>query len=109
MLDAALGNMKVRGRVTVCGMISQYNLEMVQGMRNFFWIIPKCIRIQGFNVSQYKHLHREFEEKVVKYVKEGAITYLEDVAEGLEAAPASFVGLFEGQNIGKKLVVVARE
>ncbi|XP_074581520.1 2-alkenal reductase (NADP(+)-dependent)-like [Curcuma longa] len=109
MLDAALGNMKLRGRVTVCGLISQYNLETVQGMRNFTLVIPKCIRLQGFNVLQYQHMYREFEEKVVKYVKEGTIKYLEDVAEGLEAAPASFVGLFEGQNIGKKLVVVARE
>lgn len=109
MLDAALCNMRLGGRVTVCGMISQYNLKMLEGVHNLFCIINNCVRLQGFNVAQYHHLYRDFEEKVVRYVKEGKITYMEDIAEGLEAAPAAFVGLFEGQNIGKKLVVVARE
>ncbi|XP_074576343.1 2-alkenal reductase (NADP(+)-dependent)-like [Curcuma longa] len=109
MLDAALCNMRLGGRVTVCGMISQYNLKGLEGVHNLFWIIGNCVRVQGFAVGKYLHLYRDFEEKVVNYVKEGKITYLEDIAEGLEAAPAAFVGLFEGQNIGKKLVVVARE
>ncbi|KAG6536034.1 2-alkenal reductase (NADP(+)-dependent)-like [Zingiber officinale] len=109
MLDAVLCNMRLGGRVTVCGMISQYNLKGLEGVHNLFYIIGKCVRVQGFTVGQYLHLYRDFEEKVVNYVKEGKITYLEDVAEGLEAAPAAFVGLFEGKNIGKKLVVVARE
>ncbi|KAG6488389.1 hypothetical protein ZIOFF_049632 [Zingiber officinale] len=98
MLDAALGNMKLRGRVTVCGMISQYNLETVQGMRNFVLVISKCIRLQGFTVLQYGHLYREFEEKVVKHVREGSIEYLEDVAEGLDSRSGACVirGPFRG-------------
>lgn len=37
----------------------------------------------------------------------GAIDYRETVTEGLENAPEAFIGLFEGENIGKQLVHVA--
>jgi NADPH-dependent curcumin reductase CurA len=46
---------------------------------------------------------------VVQHLKSREITYVEDIAEGLESAPAALVGLFKGQNVGKQLVVVARE
>ncbi|KAK2973765.1 hypothetical protein RJ640_002269 [Escallonia rubra] len=36
-------------------------------------------------------------------------SYVEDIAEGLESAPAALFGLFSGRNIGKQVVVVARE
>ena len=35
--------------------------------------------------------------------------YVEDIAEGLESGPAALVGLLKGRNIGKQVVVVARE
>jgi NADPH-dependent curcumin reductase CurA len=34
---------------------------------------------------------------------------LEDVAEGLESAPAALVGLFAGRNVGKQVIAVHRE
>ncbi|KAL7176723.1 hypothetical protein ACSBR2_030134 [Camellia fascicularis] len=78
MLDAVLLNMRLRGRIALCGMISLYNLEHPEDM-----ILP--------------------------HTKEGNITYVEDIAEGLESAPATLIGLFSGHNVGKQVVVVARE
>ena len=43
------------------------------------------------------------------YLKEGKINYVEDIADGLEKAPAALIGLFTGRNVGKQLVVIARE
>jgi NADPH-dependent curcumin reductase CurA len=40
-------------------------------------------------------------------VKEGRIKYREDVAVGLENAPATFMGLLKGKNFGKQLVRIA--
>lgn len=42
-------------------------------------------------------------------MKSKEISYVEDIAEGLESAPAALVSLFKGQNVGKQVVVVARE
>ena len=46
-LDAALLNMRWGGRVVVCGMISQDNLEEPYGLRNMYCIIPKALRVKG--------------------------------------------------------------
>ncbi|CAL9045079.1 unnamed protein product [Musa banksii] len=109
MLDAVLANMRLNGRIAVCGMISQYNLGKHDGVHNLLALIAKCIRMQGFLVSNYYKCYREFEEKVVRYMKEGKIVYIEDIAEGLENAPSALTGLFAGRNVGKQLIVVARE
>lgn len=109
MLDAVLLNMRVHGRIAVCGMISQLNLEKPDPVRNLFCLIMNQVKMEGFAVSNFYHLYREFEDEVVQLIREGKITYVEDVAEGLENAPAALVGLFSGRNVGKQLVVVARE
>ncbi|KAG6482204.1 2-alkenal reductase (NADP(+)-dependent)-like [Zingiber officinale] len=109
MLDAVLPNMRAYGRIPVCGMISQLNLEKPDPVHNLFCLLIKQVRMQGFLVSEFYHLYREFEDEVVQLIREGKITYVEDVAEGLENAPAALVGLFSGRNVGKQLVVIARE
>ncbi|KFK25924.1 hypothetical protein AALP_AA8G181100 [Arabis alpina] len=109
MLDAVLLNMNPHGRIAVCGMISQYNLQDQEGVHNLSSIIYKRIRIQGFVVSDFYDKYSKFLEFVVPCIKEGKITYVEDVAEGLEKGPEALVGLFHGKNVGKQVVVVARE
>uniref|UniRef100_A0A453AH28 Enoyl reductase (ER) domain-containing protein n=1 Tax=Aegilops tauschii subsp. strangulata TaxID=200361 RepID=A0A453AH28_AEGTS len=107
MLDAALLNMRLHGRVAMCGLISQYNLELHEGVRNLACVVTKRVRIEGFIVMEYFGTYRKFEEEMVSHLKEGNITYVEDVAEGIENMPAALVGLFYGRNIGKQLVAVA--
>nr|XP_023878555.1 2-alkenal reductase (NADP(+)-dependent)-like isoform X2 [Quercus suber] len=109
MLDAVLLNMRVHGRVAVCGMISQYNLEQPEVLHHIMSVVWKQIRIEGFLVFDYYHLYPKFLEFVLPYIKEGKITYVEDIAEGLESAPEAMVGLFSGRNVGKQVVVVAHE
>ncbi|EYU36663.1 hypothetical protein ABFS82_14G288700 [Erythranthe guttata] len=109
MLEAVLLNMRVHGRIAVCGMISQYNLEQPEGVSNLFCLITKRIRMEGFLVFDYYHLYPKYLEMVLPLIKQGKISYVEDVAEGLESAPAALVGLFSGRNVGKQLVVVARD
>ncbi|XP_022891575.1 2-alkenal reductase (NADP(+)-dependent)-like [Olea europaea var. sylvestris] len=109
MLDAVLLNMNNKGRIAVCGMISQYNLEQPEGVHNLFCTVNKRIRMEGFLVFDYYHLYPKFLEMVLPLIKEGKITYVEDIAEGLESAPAALIGLYSGRNVGKQLVVVARE
>ncbi|KAI5320873.1 PREDICTED: 2-alkenal reductase [Prunus dulcis] len=109
MLDAVLPNMRVHGRIAVCGMISQYNLEQPEGVHNLMYLIIKQIRMEGFLVFNYYHLYGKFLEMVLPAIKEGKITYVEDVVEGLESAPAALIGLFAGRNVGKQVVLVSRE
>jgi NADPH-dependent curcumin reductase CurA len=109
MLDAVLANMRTLGRIAACGMISQYNLEKHEGVHNLTLIVWKQIRMQGFLAASYYHLYPKFLEMALPYIKQGKIVYVEDKAEGLETGPTSLLSLFTGQNVGKKLLVVARE
>ncbi|RCV15885.1 hypothetical protein SETIT_3G093900v2 [Setaria italica] len=108
-LEAVLDNMRVHGRIPVCGMISQYNLEQPEGVHNLFQVVAKRLRMEGFMVFDYFNQYYKFEEEMAGYLKEGKVSYVEDVADGLEKAPAALIGLFTGRNVGKQLVAVARE
>ncbi|KAL8049026.1 hypothetical protein ABFX02_07G106700 [Erythranthe guttata] len=91
-------------------MLDAYNLEDPdEGTRNLLCLVTKRIRMEGFLVFDYYNLYPKFLEMMVPLVKQGKITYIEDVAQGLENAPNALVGLFSGRNVGKQVVVVARE
>lgn len=109
MLDAVLLNMRLNGRIAACGMISQYNIKKPEGVHNLMNMVIKRLRMEGFVVSDHYSKYRKFEEMIAHHLKSKDISYVEDIAEGLESAPAALVGLFEGRNVGKQLVVVAKE
>ena len=109
MLDAVLLNMRTHGRIAVCGMISQYNLEKPEGVYNLMHMIYKRVHMKAFVAFDYYHLYPKFLDLVLPHIAEGNIVYLEDIAEGLESGPAALVGLFSGLNVGKQVVLVAKE
>ncbi|CAH8390683.1 unnamed protein product [Eruca vesicaria subsp. sativa] len=109
MLDAVLLNMKTYGRISVCGMISQYHLETRDIVHNLPVIMFKRLRMQGFASFDFIDRFPKFLEFILPYIKDGKLTYVEDIVEGLENGPAALVGLFRGQNIGKQILEVSRE
>ncbi|KAL3833947.1 hypothetical protein ACJIZ3_008683 [Penstemon smallii] len=108
MLEAVLLNMRIHGRIAVCGMVSQNSISDPQGIRNLFALVTKRVRMQGFLQSDYLHLFPKFLEDIIGYYKQGKITYLEDMNEGLESGPSAFAGLFTGKNVGKQVICVAK-
>ncbi|XP_050259466.1 2-alkenal reductase (NADP(+)-dependent)-like [Quercus robur] len=102
MLDAVLLNMRHHGRIAVCGMISQYNLEEPEGIKNLLHIGFKWIQMKGYTHRNYYHLYPKFLDLVLPYIREKKMVYVEDIVEGLESGPAALVGLFSGRNFGNK-------
>lgn len=109
MLDAVLLNMKDHGRIAVCGMISQYDEDEPRGVRNIMQLVLKRIHMVGFTVFEHYHLYSKFLDTVLPYVRQGKITYVEDIVEGLENGPAALANLFRGLNVGKSLLLLARD
>jgi NADPH-dependent curcumin reductase CurA len=72
-------------------------------------LVPKRIHMEGFLVYDFFHLFPKYLDMVLPYIKQGKIVYVEDIAEGLENAPAALTVLFAGRNIGKQVVAVSRE
>jgi len=112
VFDAVLPLFNPFARVPVCGLIAQYNAtELPPGpnrlpllMRN---VLTKRLAIRGFIVSDFAARFPDFIRDMPQWIKEGRIKYREDIAEGLENAPATFIGLLKGRNFGKQLVRVA--
>jgi NADPH-dependent curcumin reductase CurA len=104
-LNAALGNMRPFGRIAVCGMIEQYNATALPpGPSNFIAVIPLRLTIKGFIVSDYMNLTPDFLRDMSGWAKEGKLKWQETIKDGIENAPAAFIGLFKGENFGKMLV-----
>ncbi|CAK9265429.1 unnamed protein product [Sphagnum jensenii] len=107
MLEAVLDNMKTYGRIAICGMVSQYDKDETAGASNLSRILTSRLTVQGFLQSDYLHLQPQFIEKMVTYLKERKIVYVEDLDEGLESAVGAFIKLLKGGNVGKQIVRVA--
>jgi NADPH-dependent curcumin reductase CurA len=108
ILDAALGQLALHGRVVLCGAISQYDTaDPAPGPRNVINLIPQRGRMQGFILLDYRERFLEAIPQLMQWVQEGRIRYAEDVVDGLENAPAAFRTLFTGANTGKLIVKVA--
>jgi NADPH-dependent curcumin reductase CurA len=106
--DAVMDNLAVRARVVVCGQISQYNAtERPTGPRHFGTLIRTRARVEGVLVRDYEDRYEEANRRLARWVDDGTVQYRETVTEGLENAPDAFLGLFEGENVGKQLVRVA--
>ncbi len=107
-LEAVLPNLNEFGRIAVCGMISWYSGKGLQDAMAFpkFWrtVLVKRLNVQGFIIFDHKASFAEFQKDVSPLIQSGEIKYREDIREGLERAPESFLELLKGGNFGKMLV-----
>ena len=63
--------------------------------------------MEGFLVFQFASRHEEGRQRIARWIKEGKMKYKEDVVEGIENAPAAFIGMMNGENFGKLLIKVS--
>jgi len=106
IFDTLLTRMNPSSRIALCGLIADYNASDPYGVKNIRSVLVNRIKMQGFIV--FDHLLRwpiAFNE-LAGHVASGHIKYRESVANGLENAPAAFIGLLQGKNFGKQLVKV---
>jgi NADPH-dependent curcumin reductase CurA len=107
-LEAAIGAMRLHGRVAICGAISQYNaLEPPPGPRNLSLLIGKRLTLRGFLVGDHGDLRPEFAETVGGWLRSGDLVARETVREGLEQAVPAFLDVLRGGNTGKMIVRLA--
>lgn len=104
VLEAALSLLRPQARVVLCGLSDQYNRGERPAGPNLGPVIGARARLQGLVV--YDHLH-EFDRcrsELAAMIAAGTLRYREHIHEGLASAPAGFIGLLNGENLGKALV-----
>jgi NADPH-dependent curcumin reductase CurA len=108
ILETALFQMNLKGRVVCCGAVSQYDAAAPAGPRNVpGMVVVKRLRMEGFIVMDFPDQEAKAEADLKRWVAEGKLKVVEDIVEGLENAPAALIGLLAGDNRGKRMVRVA--
>jgi NADPH-dependent curcumin reductase CurA len=106
--DAVTRRVNPFARVAVCGLISQYNLaEPEVAPRNERFVLVNRVRVQGFIVSDFYARRDAALGQLAAWLRAGRLRYREDVVDGLDQAPAAFIGMLQGKNFGKQLVRLA--
>jgi NADPH-dependent curcumin reductase CurA len=110
VLDACLLRMKRRGRIACCGVVAQYDHDVpLPGPRAVPGVvISNRLRLEGFVVLDFAERWAEARERLAGWIASGELSVLEEVVEGLEAAPSALVDVLAGRNVGKRIVRVAQ-
>jgi NADPH-dependent curcumin reductase CurA len=107
-LEAALGALRLNGRVALCGAISQYERPVAPaGPRNLFQAVANDLTLRGFRGSSNMHLLEPMQEQVSNWLASGSLRYREAITDGLEHAPAALVAMLAGETLGKTLVRIS--
>lgn len=105
VLDCMLKAMADFGRIVVCGMIADYNHgDDPYPIRNLWQILVRRITMRGFLAYEQADRVAEAEAALAQWIVSGQLEPLENVATGLESAPAAFIRLMSGQTTGKTVV-----
>jgi NADPH-dependent curcumin reductase CurA len=108
ILDHVLARISLRGRVVLCGAISQYeDLDNAYGPKNYVNLIARRGRMEGFIILDYVSRFMEGVMALGGLLAEGKLKHKTTVVDGLENAPAALRRLFTGDHDGKLLVKVA--
>lgn len=112
VFDAVLPLLNRGARIPLCGHIADYNDEARPGPDRLPQAMAKLlqqrVRLQGFIIlDHYAERFEAFRRDMGAWLDAGRVRLREDLVEGLEQAPAAFIGLLEGRNFGKLVVRVA--
>ena len=108
ILDATLNRMADNGRITLCGGISGYNeKELPPGPRNIMQIVVHRLSVRGFILFDHIAGAGEAISELTRLSAAGELVVEEDIQEGFENTPKTFLRLFQGKNLGKQLLKIA--
>ncbi|MDB5574315.1 MAG: NADP-dependent oxidoreductase [Tardiphaga sp.] len=110
VFEAVFPRLNAFARIPVCGLIAGYNATEAEVPK---WagsmmraVLTKRLTFRGFIVSDFAARHGDFLRDMSQWLREGKLKHREFVTEGLDSAPAAFMGLLKGANFGKQLVRV---
>ena len=103
--DAVLRHINKGARIVVCGTAAVSSWDpWPAGPRPERHLLNKAARMQGFLVWDYEHRYDEAVARLARWVREGKLRYREEIVQGIERAPASIAELYQGDNMGKRII-----
>ena len=106
-LDAVLMHMNRKGRIVLCGGISQYDdIEKATGPSNYLQIVTQSLSVHGFTMMDYFHRIPEAVAQLAQWQADGRMVFFEHIVDGFEEFPDAFNMIFDGRNFGKLMIKV---
>ena len=102
-LLALLERLALGARVVLCGLMAQYNGAAPTAI-NPALLIRARATLRGLVVYDHWDALEQMLTEMKAHYLAGRLQFREDIAEGLQSAPAAFVRLMQGRNQGKALV-----
>jgi NADPH-dependent curcumin reductase CurA len=101
ILNTALGHLAMHARVAIGGYIStQYSADTSNGPSNYYNLLFRRARMQGFIYFDYWDRYDEAEQALCEWYDKGQLVNTEYLTEGLENMPTALSDLFTGKNQG---------
>ena len=105
--DAVIAQINDNARIVICGQISLYNATNDPvGPRVQTILLKRSALMQGFIIRKYAPQFSDGVKQLAKWLLEGKLIYKQTITKGFENLPDAFLGLFEGNNMGKALVEI---
>ena len=105
ILNDMLGEIATGARVVICGGISRYETgSLPAGPQNYFNLVFRRGTMAGFIVLDWASEFPAIRKRLEGFVKDGRLTWQEDIQHGFENAPDTLQRLFSGKNRGKQLL-----
>ena len=104
VLEAALSLLRLHARVVLCGLSDQYNRAERPAGPNLGPVIGARARLEGLVVYDHLGDFAQCRSELAQMIAAGTLCYREHIHDGLATAPAGFIGLLNGDNLGKALV-----
>ena len=107
-LDAVLERIRPKGRVVICGAVSQYsgnlNVGRVEGPSSYLKLAERGASMTGYNVMQYMWKVPAAIGHMLWLRARGLVTMHEHVEKGIGKFPEALEKLFGGGHMGKLIL-----
>ena len=105
VLDAAIAQMKQRGRIVICGQLADFSSTPGQryGTRRVHEFIGRRLRMEGLVVFDFADRYAKAHADMIKWIEGGELKYREHVVDGLDGLPELFCAQLRGEIIGRPL------
>ena len=107
-LDHALASLRINARVVICGAISQYNSQQIEGPKNYLSLLVNRASMKGMVVFDYEAQYDQARIQMSKWMKEGKLKTKEDIYEGIDNFYEVFLKLFSGDKLGKLILKIIK-
>ena len=103
--DVVMPQLALRARVVICGTasIAQWD-PWPQGPRVERHLLVKRARMEGFVIFDHMDRWDEAVSTLAGWIREGRLSYQEDILEGIDTCPDALAGLYRGENRGKRII-----